>query len=82
LSAIWQAAARGPATEYWFDVLKFPVLRAPKAVENIASRGVSEKTGMRLAHMEERDYVCGRLMTEIWEIAAEEWRARRAHGQE
>jgi len=27
--------------------------------------------------MEERDYVCGRLPTEIWEITAEEWNARR-----
>jgi hypothetical protein len=26
--------------------------------------------------MEERDYVSGRLPTEIWEIKAEEWNAR------
>ncbi len=35
-------------TDYWFDVLKFPVLRAPKAAANLASRRISEKTGMRL----------------------------------
>src|SRR5450631_2925102 len=28
-------------TEYWFDVLKFPVLRAPKAIANEASRRIS-----------------------------------------
>jgi [ribosomal protein S5]-alanine N-acetyltransferase len=27
-------------TDYWFDVLKFPVLRVPKATENIASRRI------------------------------------------
>lgn len=64
-------------TEYWFDVLKFPVLRVPKAIVNAASRRISEKQGMRVIATEERDYVCGRLMSEIWEITAEEWRARK-----
>jgi [ribosomal protein S5]-alanine N-acetyltransferase len=64
--------------DYWFDVLGFPVLRAPKAVANIASRRISEKTGMRLIATHERDFVSGRLMAEIWEITAEEWRAKRA----
>lgn len=60
-------------TDYWFGELGFPVLRAPKAVPNIASRRISEKTGMRLVGVEERDYVSGRLPTEIWEIAKQEW---------
>jgi RimJ/RimL family protein N-acetyltransferase len=64
-------------TDYWFDVLKFPVLRAPKAVPNVASRRISEKTGMRMVAIEEHDYVSGRFPTEIWEITAEEWRARK-----
>ena len=64
-------------TNYWFDVLKFPVLRAPKAVCNTGSRRISEKQGMRVVATEEREYVCGRLLTEIWEITADEWRARR-----
>ena len=63
--------------DYWFDVLGFPVLRAPKAVANVASRRISEKTGMRLVATLERDYVSGRLPAEIWEITAEEWRAKR-----
>jgi [ribosomal protein S5]-alanine N-acetyltransferase len=46
-------------------------------VVNIASRRVSEKTGMRVIATEERDYVSGRLLTEIWEITADEWREKR-----
>ena len=75
----WQG--RGLMTEavaavndYWFDVLGFKVLRAPKAVANIASRRISEKTGMRVIKTLDRDYVSGRLPAEIWEITAAEWR--------
>ncbi len=64
-------------TEYWFETLKFPVLRAPKAIENSASRRISEKQGMRVIATEEHDYVCGRLPSETWEITAEKWRARK-----
>ncbi len=63
-------------TSYWFNVLRFPVLRVPKAIGNVASRRISEKSGMRIIAVEERDYVSGRLPTEIWEITAEEWNAR------
>ena len=35
-------------TEYWFSTPKFPVLRVPKAVANMASRRISEKEGMRV----------------------------------
>ena len=63
--------------DYWFDVLRFPVLRAPKAAVNAPSRRISEKTGMRIVATEERDYVSGRFDAEIWEITAEEWRTRR-----
>lgn len=61
-------------TDYWFDVLKFPVLRVPKAIANAASRRISEKQGMRMVATEARDYVSGHLPGEIWEITAEEWR--------
>jgi len=63
-------------TDYWFNVLKFPVLRVPKAVENIASRRISERQGMRVIAVEEHNYVCGRLLAEVWEITAAEWNAR------
>ena len=64
-------------TDYWFNVLKFSALRVPKAIANAASRRISEKQGMRVVATEERDYVGGRFATQIWEISAEEWRARR-----
>jgi len=64
-------------TDHWFDILKFPVLRVPKAIANIASRRISEKQGMRVIATVEREYVSGRHPTEIWEITAEEWRGRR-----
>jgi ribosomal-protein-alanine N-acetyltransferase len=63
-------------TDYWFNVLGFPVLRAPKAIVNEKSRGISRKFGMRVIATEERDYVAGRLPSELWEITAEEWRHR------
>jgi ribosomal-protein-alanine N-acetyltransferase len=66
------------ANDFWFDVLGFPVLRAPKAVANLASRRISEKTGMRLVATQERDFVSGRHPCEIWEITADEWRKARA----
>jgi RimJ/RimL family protein N-acetyltransferase len=64
-------------TDFWFKALGFDVLRAPKAVGNAASRRISEKQGMRLIATEDRDYVSGRFPSEIWEITAEEWRARK-----
>jgi [ribosomal protein S5]-alanine N-acetyltransferase len=48
-------------TDYWFDVVKFPVLRAPKALANEASRRISERQGMRIVATEERDFVRARL---------------------
>ncbi len=70
--------AADAATDYWFGVLNFPVLRVPKAVPNIASRRISEKQGMRVVATEEREYVSGRFLTEIWEITAEEWRSQKS----
>jgi RimJ/RimL family protein N-acetyltransferase len=66
------------ANDFWFDILGFGRLRVPKAVANAASRRISEKTGMRIVATEERDFVCGRLPSEIWEITADEWHAFRA----
>jgi RimJ/RimL family protein N-acetyltransferase len=71
--------AADAVTDYWFEVLQFPVLRAPKAAANAASRRISEKQGMRLAATDEREYVSGRAATEVWEITADEWRAA-GHG--
>jgi RimJ/RimL family protein N-acetyltransferase len=60
---------------YWFDTLGFHLMRVAKAAGNMASRRISEKQGMRLVGMKEKDYVYGRLPTEVWEITADEWRA-------
>jgi RimJ/RimL family protein N-acetyltransferase len=64
------------ATDYWFRVLRFPLLRVAKAAANTGSRRISEKQGMRLVETGERNYVSGRLPAEIWEITAEEWALR------
>jgi RimJ/RimL family protein N-acetyltransferase len=63
-------------TDYWFEALKFPVLRTRKAIENTASRRISVRQGMRVVSSEESEYVSGRLLSETWEITADEWRAR------
>lgn len=68
--------ACSPVTDYWFDVLRFPVLRIAKAIANEASRRISLQQGMRVVATDERDFVCGRLPVEIWEITAQEWRER------
>lgn len=65
------------ATDYWFRELRRPFLRAPKAIANVGSRKISERTGMRLVGTTEREYVSGRHPAELWEITAEEWAARR-----
>ena len=64
--------------DFWFDRLGFDVLRVSKAVGNTASRRISEQQGMRLVGYGEKDYVSGRLPSEIWEITAEEWRTWKA----
>ena len=66
--------------DYWFETLGFPVLRVAKAVGNAASRRISERQGMRLVGLVEKDYVSGRLPSEVWEITAEEWRDWKARG--
>ncbi len=69
--------AADAVTNFWFDVLKMPVLRTEKAAANLASRRISEKQGARQVGTVERDYVSGRQLAEIWEITAEEWHSRR-----
>lgn len=64
-------------TDYWFNVLKFPVLRVTKAIVNDASRRISLRQGMRVIATEARGYVSGKLPSESWEITAEEWNARK-----
>ncbi len=74
--------ASDAVTDFWFDTLKFPVLRVPKAIANTASRRISQKQGMRVIATVERDYVCGMLAAEVWEITADEWDARTKRTEE
>ncbi len=69
--------ASDAVTDYWFDTLGMDVMRIPKATDNPASRALSENSGMRVIWRGEKDYVSGRLPSELWEITAEEWRAFR-----
>lgn len=82
LALAWQrqglmTEAVSATSDHRFDVLGFRVLRATKAVANTAFRRISERTGMRVIAVEEQDYVSGRLLTEVWELTADEWRNRR-----
>ncbi len=70
--------ASDAANDFWFETLKHKVMRVKKAIANEGSRRISEKQGMRIVATGESDYVSGRLPSEIWEITAEEWRARKS----
>lgn len=83
LATQWQgqglmAEASAAVTRYWFETLQRPLLRAPKAAPNLASRRISERTGMRLIACDEDDFVGGRFPREIWEITRQEWLAQQA----
>jgi len=63
------------ATDYWFNTLNKPLLRAPKAAINQRSQRISASSGMRLVRTEKKAYVSGELDSELWEITREEWNA-------
>jgi len=63
------------ATWYWFEVLGFEVLRAPKASANTASVRISERSGMRLESRHRQRFVSGTLDAEVWAITRDEWQA-------
>lgn len=73
----YMSEACAAVTEFWFEVLDRDLMRVPKAAPNLASRRISERSGMRLVGSDEDDFVCGRLPRELWEITREEWRRRR-----
>ncbi|MFJ3483435.1 GNAT family N-acetyltransferase [Pseudomonas sp. NPDC090202] len=61
---------------YWFETLQRPVMQVPKAIDNLASRRVSEREGMRLIGVRTGHFVSGELDKEIWELTRGEWLAR------
>lgn len=69
--------AAAAVTDFWFEDLGREVLHIPKAVDNLASRRISERSGMRVIRTETRNHVSGPHLAEIWELTAAEWRARR-----
>jgi RimJ/RimL family protein N-acetyltransferase len=81
LDPAWQgrglmSEAAAAVTAFWFETLDRPVLRVSKAVANDRSRRVSERQGMRLVEIVEREFVAGRLPAEVWELTREAWRMR------
>lgn len=59
--------------DYWFQTLDRPLMQVPKAVENLASRKVSEREGMRKIATREGRFVCGPMGKDIWELTREQW---------
>lgn len=68
--------ASDAVTDYWFNTLNKPVLRAPKAAINQRSQRISASSGMRLIRTEKKEYVSGLLDSDLWEITREEWNTR------
>ena len=63
-------------TAFWFLELQQTRLRVPQAMDNQASRRISERTGMRLVDTYRKTFVEGELLAVTWEITREEWLAR------
>ena len=63
-------------TRFWFEDLDRPVLRIAKSAENVASRRISLRQGMRVIERFPKRYAGGEGPAELWEITQEEWRAR------
>ncbi|WP_156292409.1 GNAT family N-acetyltransferase [Serratia oryzae] len=78
LTPEWQhhglmSEASAAVTDFWFNQLGKPVLRVPKAKGNLASRRISERSGMRVIATQWADFVGGHMESEIWEITKDEW---------
>lgn len=72
--------ASDAVTDYWFNVLGKTVLRVPKAVDNPASRRLSEKRGMKVVQRFRASLVSGLHDAELWEIDQDTWRQIRRSG--
>lgn len=66
-------------TDFWFDVLAEEIMRIPKAIENLGSVKISQRSNMRPIRTEIREYVGGKMMSQIWEITRGEWHEFRSH---
>ncbi len=70
------AEACAATAEFWFETLGQPVMRVLKAAANEASRRVSQREGMTRVWTGERAYVSGMGPAELWQLTADQWRAR------
>ncbi len=73
----YMSEAAEVVTDFWFFTLKRETLRVAKAMDNIASRRISEKQGAKLVGIEERDFVCGHTLVELWQLTRDGWTERR-----
>ncbi|WP_460136489.1 GNAT family N-acetyltransferase [Pseudomonas sp. S1_E04] len=78
LTPAWQgrglmSEASAAVTDYWFGVLERSLMRVPKAAPNLASRRISERTGMRLIRTQDAEFVEGTFPRDLWEMTREEW---------
>jgi ribosomal-protein-alanine N-acetyltransferase len=83
LSPAWWGAgfmteACDAVTDFWFEELGRPLLRVHKAADNLASRRISERQGMREVRSFPKTLVSGEHLSELWEISRDEWRERRS----
>jgi ribosomal-protein-alanine N-acetyltransferase len=62
-----------PVTRFWFETLNQPTLTIPKAAENLASRRISEKSGMTLLRTEPHAFVSGTHSADIWHQTREDY---------
>jgi RimJ/RimL family protein N-acetyltransferase len=69
----YASEACAAVTRFWFETLGFDSLIVPKAIDNIASRRISERTGMTVLRTEPRPFVSGVLPAEVWQLTREEW---------
>jgi [ribosomal protein S5]-alanine N-acetyltransferase len=75
---ITEAANR--VTDYAFTELGWPLLWLTNARSNVASRRVKERQGAQLIGTEEKRYVSGVGIGEVWLLKAEDWARRTAQG--
>jgi ribosomal-protein-alanine N-acetyltransferase len=83
LSPTWWGAglmteACDAITDFWFEELGRTNLRVHKAVDNIASRRISERQGMRVVRTSTSALASGEHRSEVWELSREEWREHSA----
>lgn len=71
----YASEAAEAVTRFWFETLGRQVLQVPKAADNLASRQISERQGMRVIDRFKGRLVGGEHDFELWELRRDEWLA-------